>query len=560
MSARALMLQGTGSDVGKSVLVAALLRIARRRGIRAAPFKPQNMSNNAAACADGGEIGRAQALQAQAAGLAPRVDFNPVLLKPQSERTSQVVVHGRAVSTAAAADYLRTRGALLEPVLESFRRLADEFELIVVEGAGSPAEINLRRGDIANMGFARRAGVPVCLVADIDRGGVIASLVGTQAVLDADDAALIEGFIVNKFRGDPRLFDAGVEAIAARTGWRSFGVVPWLPLAARLPAEDALAIAPAGRGDGAARWSARPVEPRSANSAELRSANSAELRSANSAEQWSANSAELRSANSAELRIAAPVLSRLANFDDADPLRQQPGVAFTWVPPGRPIPRDCDVVLLFGSKSTLGELAYLRQQGWDHDILAHARGGGRVLGICGGFQLLGRRVHDPAGVDGPPGRAEALGLLDVETTMVADKTVQAVTGVCAVSGAPVSGYEIHAGRTRGPDCERAVFEIGGRRDGALSVDGRVAGTYLHGMFANDAFREQWLRRAGATALPGYGYAAAVEAALEALAEHVENAVDVDALLAAARPVSPSTGSGNSSAGSGNSSTGSGTGP
>lgn len=516
--ARALMLQGTGSDVGKSVLVAALLRIARRRGIRAAPFKPQNMSNNAAACADGGEIGRAQALQAQAAGLAPRVDFNPVLLKPQSERTAQVVVHGRAVSTAAAADYRRTRGALLEPVLASFRRLADEFELIVVEGAGSPAEINLRRGDIANMGFARRAGVPVCLVADIDRGGVIASLVGTQAVLDAADAALIEGFIVNKFRGDPRLFDAGVEAITARTGWRSFGVVPWLPLAARLPAEDALAIAPTG--DGAAR----------------------------------------RSASSAELRIAAPILSRLANFDDADPLRQQPGVAFTWVPPGRPIPRDCDVVLLFGSKSTLGELAYLRAQGWDHDILAHARGGGRVLGICGGFQLLGRRVHDPAGVDGPPGRAEALGLLDVETTMVADKTVRAVTGVCALSGVPVSGYEIHAGRTHGPDGERAVFEIGGRRDGALSVDGRVAGTYLHGMFANDAFREQWLRRAGATALPGYGYAAAVEAALEALAEHVENAVDVDALLAAARPVSPSTGSGNASTGPGNASTGSGTGP
>ena len=500
-SARALMLQGTGSDVGKSVLVAALLRIARRRGIRAAPFTPQNMSKNAAACADGGEIGRAQALQAEAAGLAPRVDFNPVLLKPQSDRTSQVVVHGRAASTAAAADYRRTRGALLEPVLESFRRLADEFELIIVEGAGSPAEINLRRGDIANMGFARRAGVPVCLVADIDRGGVIASLVGTQAVLDADDAALIEGFIVNKFRGDPRLFDAGVEAITARTGWRSFGVVPWLPLAARLPAEDAVAIAPAGRG------------------------------------------AAQRSASSVELRIAAPMFSRLANFDDADPLRQQPGVAFTWVPPGRPIPRDCDVVLLFGSKSTLGELAYLREQGWDHDILAHARGGGRVLGICGGFQLLGRRVHDPAGVDGPPGSAEALGLLNVETTMVADKTVQAVTGVCALSGTPVSGYEIHAGRTRGPDCERAVFEIGGRRDGALSVDGRVAGTYLHGMFANDAFREQWLRRAGATALPGYGYAAAVEAALEALAEHVENAVDVAALLAAARPVSPSTSSG-----------------
>ena len=487
MTARALMLQGTGSDVGKSVLTAALVRIARRRGIAVAPFKPQNMSNNAAACANGGEIGRAQALQAQAAGLAPRVDFNPVLLKPQSDRTSQVVVHGRAVSTRAAADYIRGRGALLEPVFESFRRLTEEFELIVVEGAGSPAEINLRRGDIANMGFARRAGVPVCLVADIERGGIIASLVGTQAVLDADDAAMITGFIVNKFRGDPRLFDAGVEAIAAHTGWRAFGVVPWLPAAARLPAEDAVGIAPAARPDGDA------------------------------------------------LRIAAPMLSRMANFDDADPLRQQRGVAFDWIPPGQPIPRDCDVVLLFGTKSTLGELAYLREQGWDHDILAHARGGGRVLGICGGFQLLGRRIHDPAGIDGPGGSAEGLGLLDVETTMLPKKTVRAVAGVCFESGASVSGYEIHAGETRGPDCERAVFEIGGRRDGAVSVSGRIAGTYLHGMFANNAFRDAWLRRAGATSLQAYDYGASVEAALEALADHVEDAVDVDALLAAARP-------------------------
>ena len=487
MTARALMLQGTGSDVGKSVLTAALVRIARRRGIAVAPFKPQNMSNNAAACPDGGEIGRAQALQAQAAGLPPRVDFNPVLLKPQSDRTSQVVVHGRAVSTRAAADYIRGRGALIEPVLESFRRLAEEFELIVVEGAGSPAETNLRRGDIANMGFARRAGVPVCLVADIERGGVIASLVGTQAVLDADDAAMVAGFIVNKFRGDPRLFDAGVEAIATHTGWRAFGVVPWLPAAARLPAEDAVGIAPAGRTDGGA------------------------------------------------LRIAAPMLSRMANFDDADPLRQQRGVAFDWIPPGRPIPRDCDVVLLFGTKSTLGDLAYLREQGWDHDILAHARGGGRVLGICGGFQLLGRRIHDPAGIDGPGGSADGLGLLDVETTMLPKKTVRAVAGVCFESGASVSGYEIHAGETRGPDCERAVFEIGGRRDGAVSVNGRIAGTYLHGMFANDAFRDSWLRRAGAKSLQAYDYGASVEAALEALADHVEDAVDVDALLAAARP-------------------------
>ena len=298
---------------------------------------------------------------------------------------------------------------------------------------------------------------------------------------------MITGFIVNKFRGDPRLFDAGVEAISVHTGWRSFGVVPWLPVAARLPAEDAVGIAQAVRPDGDA------------------------------------------------LRIAAPMLSRMANFDDADPLRQQRGVDFNWIPPGHPIPRDCDVVLLFGTKSTLGELAYLREQGWDHDILAHARSGGRVLGICGGFQLLGRRIHDPTGIDGSAGSAEGLGLLDVETTMCPEKTVRAVTGVCVESGTPVSGYEIHAGETCGADCERSMFAIGERRDGARSANGRIAGTYLHGMFANDAFRDTWLRAAGASLLQEYDYRASVEAALEALADHVECAVDVDALLAAARP-------------------------
>ncbi|MEM7706884.1 MAG: cobyric acid synthase [Pseudomonadota bacterium] len=480
------MLQGTGSDVGKSVLTAAIVRLARRRGISVAPFKPQNMSNNAAACPDGGEIGRAQALQARAAGLPPRVDFNPVLLKPQTDRTSQVVVHGRVASTQAAADYIRQRGSLLEPVLESFGRLTDEFELMIVEGAGSPAEINLRRGDIANMGFARRADVPVCLIADIERGGVIASLVGTQAVLDPADAAMIVGFLVNKFRGDPRLFDAGVEAITERTGWRSFGVIPWLTVAARLPAEDAVGI---------------------------------------TSEKAPAD---------ATLRIAAPMLSRMANFDDADPLRQQAGVSFEWIPPGRPIPRDCDVVLLFGSKSTLGELKFLRDQGWDHDIHAHVRNGGRVLGICGGYQLLGRRIHDPDGSDGKACSAEALGLLDVETTMGSDKSVRPVDGTCALSGSLISGYEIHVGETLGPDCGRHVFVVDGRHEGAASQDGRVAGTYLHGIFANNDYRNEWLRRAGAGRLQAYDYDASVEAALDALADQVESAVDVEGLLAQAR--------------------------
>ncbi|MEM7692311.1 MAG: cobyric acid synthase, partial [Pseudomonadota bacterium] len=290
MSARALMLQGTGSDVGKSVMTAALVRIAARRGVSVAPFKPQNMSNNAAACADGGEIGRAQALQAQAAGLEPRVDFNPVLLKPQSDRTSQVVLHGRALSAQNARDYMRDRRQLLEPVMESFQRLSAEFDLVLVEGAGSASEVNLRDGDIANMGFARRAGVPVCLVADIDRGGVIASLVGTQAVLEAADASMIVGYIVNKFRGDPQLFTGGLDAIRTHTGWRSFGVVPWLPAAARLPAEDAVVLE------------------------------------------------SQRATGTGSLNIAAPMLSRMANFDDADPLKQQEGVAFNWIPPGKTIP------------------------------------------------------------------------------------------------------------------------------------------------------------------------------------------------------------------------------
>jgi adenosylcobyric acid synthase len=474
------------------VLTAALLRIAHRRGIAAAPFKPQNMSNNAAACPSGGEIGRAQALQAQAAGLAPRVDFNPVLLKPMTDRTAQVVVHGRAMSTDDAADYMRNRGRLLTHVLDSFRRLCTEFDLVIVEGAGSPAEVNLRRGDIANMGFARSAGVPVCLVADIERGGVIASLVGTQAVLDAADAAMITGFIVNKFRGDPRLFDAGVEAITQRTGWRSMGVVPWLPTAARLPAEDAVSIALEERG------------------------------------------------GEHKLRIVAPMLSRMANFDDADPLRQQQDVSFEWVAPGHPLPRNADIVVLFGSKSTLGDLQFLREQGWDHDIHAHARSGGRVLGICGGFQMLGRHIHDPDGVDGHPGSAAGLGLLDVETTMEPAKTVREVRGICTQSGVPVAGYEIHAGTTRGVDCQRSVFEIEGRHDGAISADGRITGTYLHGMFANDRFRDAWLRRAGAESLSSYAYNASVEAALDALADHVESALDVEALLGSARPVTLDT--------------------
>ena len=478
------MVQGTGSDVGKSLIVAALCRLARRRGIGVAPFKPQNMSNNAAACA-GGEIGRAQALQARAAGLEPEVDFNPVLLKPETDRRAQVVVQGKALDSMEAADYMARRGARMDAVLTSFERLANAYELIVVEGAGSPAEVNLRDGDIANMGFARRVGIPVCLVGDIDKGGVIASLAGTQAVLSPQDAAMIRGFLINKFRGDPSLFDAGVTAIEEHTGWPCFGVIPWLACAADLPAEDAVVLDGGRRqaGDG--------------------------------------------------LRIVAPMLSRLANFDDADPLRLEPGVDFRWIPPGQPLPRDADVVILFGTKSTLGDLQFLRSRGWDHDILAHARTGGRVLGLCGGFQMLGAGIKDAEGVDGRAGQAPGLGLLDVHTEMTGAKAVRQVAGRCVSTGLPVSGYEIHVGKTTGEDCGRPMFDLGGRADGARSADGLIEGTYVHGVFTEDEFRRAWLRRAGAAKRSSLDYGAAVEAALDAWADGVERAVDVDALLACA---------------------------
>ncbi len=480
------MIQGTGSDVGKSVIVAGLCQIAKQQGLRVAPFKPQNMSNNAAACASGGEIGRAQAVQARAAGLAPHPDFNPVLLKPQTDRGAQIVVHGKPVGLLNAADYTTGRARLMTAVMQSFRRLVAAHDLVIVEGAGSPAEVNLRTGDIANMGFALAAGVPVCLVGDIDRGGVIAAVVGTQSVLEPEDSALIVGFLVNKFRGDPALFTEGVAVIERRTGWPCFGVVPWMPAATRLPAEDAVSLSLG------------------------------------------------RSEHTGCIRIAAPLLSRLANFDDADPLRFEPDVDFTFVPPGRPIPRDVDVVILFGTKSTNGDLDFLRAQGWDHDVMAHARNGGRVLGVCGGFQMLGRRIHDPAGADGPVGSRPGLGLLELETTMAGEKTVRPAHGHCTLSGAAVTGYEIHTGQSDGRALARPMFQLETGPDGARSQDGLIEGTYLHGMFANDAYRHAWLGRIRSTAAATLRYEASVEAALDDVATTLADSVDTDALFATAR--------------------------
>ena len=487
MPARAIMIQGTGSNVGKSMLVAGLCRAAKLRGISVAPFKPQNMSNNAAVTDEGGEIGRAQALQALACGRSPSIHMNPVLLKPETDTGSQVVIQGRAQSRLEARDFGGARGALLQPVLQSFGILSETADLIIVEGAGSPAETNLRKGDIANMGFARAAHVPVILAGDIDRGGVIAQIVGTQAVIDPTDAALIKGFLINKFRGDVSLFDDGYADIEQRTGWRGFGVLPWFRSAHLLPAEDAVDLA--------------------------------------------------RAPSKGSFHIVCPMLSRISNFDDLDPLAAEPAVRLTMVPPGTPLPADADLVILPGTKSTRGDLAFLRAQGWDIDLRAHVRRGGHVLGICGGFQMLGQGVDDPDGLEGPAGHEAGLGLLQIETRMHADKTLTRVSATHCETDTQIDGYEIHIGRTTGADCARPFALINGSADGAVSPDGRIAGTYLHGMFTNDSFRAAWLARLGLNAAT-LSYGQTVEDTLDALAQHMETHLDVDALLNAAGPVAP----------------------
>jgi adenosylcobyric acid synthase len=482
------MLQGTGSHVGKSLLVAGLCRAYARRGLRVRPFKPQNMSNNAAVTADGGEIGRAQALQARACGVAASVHMNPVLLKPQSETGAQVVVQGQVFASCSAREYVRLKPRLMTYVLDSFAQLSASADLILVEGAGSPAEVNLRANDIANMGFALAADLPVVLVGDIDRGGVIAALVGTHALLQEAERARLKGYLINKFRGDPRLFDEAHPVIRERTGMRSFGVVPWFEAARRLPAEDILGL----------------------------------------------DERVLPGAAGAAIRIAVPRLPRLANFDDLDPLAAEPDVSLRIVLPGEPLPGDADLVILPGSKATLADLAALRAEGWDVDLAAHVRRGGAVLGICAGLQMLGQRIADPDGIEGPPRSAAGLGLLDLETTLAPIKRLAAVAGRELLSGEPVTGYEMHMGRTSGTALARPMLELEGRPEGAVSADGRVMGCYLHGLFAADGFRHAFLGRLRERAASGVAYEAQIEEALDALADHLERSVDLDGLLEVAR--------------------------
>jgi adenosylcobyric acid synthase len=485
MPARAIMFQGTGSDVGKSLIVAGLARALVERGLKVAPFKPQNMSNNAAVTEDGGEIGRAQALQARAARVEPSVHMNPVLLKPQSEVGAQLVVQGRVYGRASAAEYQLIKPELMPFVLDSFARLKEEADIVLVEGAGSASEINLRGGDIANMGFARAADVPVVLIGDIDRGGVIASLVGTKAVIEPDDAALIKAFLVNKFRGDPRLFASGMDLIAAATGWEPLGLIPFLPEARLLPAEDALALA-----------------------------------------------AERPEKENARVKIAVPILPHIANFDDLDPLDAEPSVALVRVKPGTALPGDAALVIIPGSKATIADLAAFRDAGFDIDLVAHLRRGGAVLGLCGGYQMLGRAVHDPEGIEGEAGTAQGLGLLDVETTLAGEKRLDKVEGETA-DGTPFAGYEMHMGVTEGSDRARPFAKIGDAAEGAVSADGRVMGTYIHGLFADDRQRSAWLKRLGA-GNAAIAYDSLVDETLDRLAAHLAVHVDLDKLLALAR--------------------------
>jgi adenosylcobyric acid synthase len=479
------MVQGTGSGAGKSLIVAALCRACRSRGLDVRPFKPQNMSNNAAVTVDGGEIGRAQAVQARACKVPPVADMNPVLLKPQAGNGAQIVIQGRMAGSANARDYQTLKPTLLPAVLTSFERLCAEADLVIAEGAGSASEVNLRQSDIANMGFARAAGVPVILAGDIDRGGVIAQIAGTKTVLDPADAAMIAGFLINKFRGDPSLFADGISMIEALTGWPCLGLIPFCPAAMRLPEEDSLGLA-APRPPGAGK-----------------------------------------------ITLAVPILPGIANYDDLDPFLLEKDVRTVWVKSGEPLPAGAALVVLPGSKAVISGLAAFRREGWDIDLFAHLRRGGHVLGLCGGYQMLGKVIRDPLGIEGPPGEAQGLGLLDIETELTSSKLLQPVEGT-AQNGAPFHGYEMHIGRTFGPDCARPLVRFaGGRCDGAVSPDGRVSGCYVHGLFAAPEQRSALLALFGGEG-SGASYEDMLEHALDALAAHLEAHIDLGRLLTLAR--------------------------
>jgi len=474
-----LMVQGTTSDAGKSTLVTALCRWLIRQGVSVVPFKPQNMALNSAVTADGGEIGRAQAVQAQAANLEPHTDMNPVLLKPNSDTGAQVIIHGRAVTSMNAVAYHDYKAIAMQAVLASHQRLSAAYPVVMVEGAGSPAEINLRAGDIANMGFAEAVDCPVLLIADINRGGVFAHLVGTLELLSASEQARVKGFIINRFRGDIALLQPGLDWLEARTGKPVVGVLPYV-MDLHLEAEDGI-----------------------------------DQRQAVKVEQV--------------LKVVVPVLPRISNHTDFDPLRLHPQVDLQFVGPGQAIP-SADLIILPGSKSVRSDLAYLRANGWEDAIARHLRYGGKLLGICGGLQMLGEQVHDPLGLEGAPGSSSGLGLLAFSTELEADKQLRNVRGHLTLENAAVSGYEIHAGVTTGPGLERpAVLLDDGRSDGARSADGQILGSYLHGLFEAPAACTALLRWAGLADVQEIDYHALRERDIERLADLVEQHLDTACL-------------------------------
>lgn len=485
-----MMIMGTGSDVGKSLMVAGLCRAYKNRGLKVAPFKPQNMSNNAAVTADHGEIGRAQALQARAAGLAPITAMNPVLLKPEHNTGAQVVVRGKRVASMSASDYFSARAKFMPDVLAAFDTLATDVDLIIIEGAGSASEVNLRHNDLANFGFARAVDAPVILVGDIERGGVIASIVGTLAVIDPSDANLVVASMINKFRGDPALFADGGDFIAAKTERPCLGPIPYFADARKLPAEDVLALD-------------QPVENKKAG-----------------------------------FDIVVPRLARIANFDDLDPLRAEKGVNVQIIDPGLPLPRDADLIIIPGSKATRADMNFITQQGWDVDIKAHVRAGGAVLGICGGYQMLGNTLADPQGIEGEQGTTAGLGLLAVDTTLETQKQLRLEQAVDNRHGAKLSGYHMHMGVTTGDDCNRPFANVGGTPEGATSVNGLIMGTYLHGLFAADTFRQVFLKSLGAKTRKGFNYEQSIETTLNDLAAHLERHLDLGAVLDLAKPYNP----------------------
>ncbi len=495
MTGRTLMVQGTTSDAGKSTLVTALCRLLARRGVKVAPFKPQNMALNSAVTQDGGEIGRAQAVQARAAGLQPHTDMNPVLLKPNTDMGAQVIVQGRAIGNLDASEYHGYKRIVRRAVLESYERLAARFEAIVVEGAGSPAEINLREGDIANMGFAEAVDCPVILIADIDRGGVFAHLVGTLALLSESERARVIGFVINRFRGDIGLLQPGLDWLERETGKPVLGVLPYLH-GLHLEAEDALP--------------------------------SSSLRLPSPRRGW-VTSGERRDGNEKEkLRIVVPVTPRISNHTDFDPLRLHPQVEFRFVPSGE-TPPPADLVILPGSKSVRADLSFLRASAWDTYLLRHLRYGGKLLGICGGFQMLGQEIHDPEGLEGEAGSSPGFGWLDMATMLEPEKQLRNVRGRLVLENAPVTGYEIHAGVTEGPALVLPFARLKDRDDGACSADGQIMGTYLHGLFESTEATDAILRWAGLAEPETPDYAAIREAEIDRLADAAAAHLDMAAI-------------------------------